>query len=250
MRRAFVPIFAAVACFASISFFRVRAAHAENPLSVVVAPRAVDLLPSASSATQIVIHGTISFYKTSEHGWPEYQPPYCGYLYFECPAGSEAACRKSWSTIAAAIGKSTCIGFGKASFIPDAIIRNEDTPLVLPDPFDATTAPETITSFGDCPTQHKMTCDPPKPSVGDEDAGSTGDETGTTPPGSTPPGTSGTPGGKDAGSGSASPETSGKEDAAGIRCDLVHTRASGDAASTLILVGLVAAWSTRRRSRS
>ncbi len=203
-------------------------AKAENAMSIVAAPRAVDLRPSASAPTEIVIHGTIAFFKTNEHGAPEYQAPVCGVLYLECPKGKEASCRTAFETIQASVGKSTCIGFGRPFGVPDAIIRAETTPLVTPDAFDVSAMPEAVTSYGSCPSQHTMKCDAPASTPGDDDAGTTpgGDDAGTSGPSS--PDGGATKG--DSGSHGSPPGTSttddGTEGKAGWHCSTTRTRTS------------------------
>lgn len=57
-----------------------------------------------------------------------------GYLYYECPAGQEAICRKEWTDLKNVAGKDTGVGFG-ARYKPTGRIRKADEKPATPDPY-------------------------------------------------------------------------------------------------------------------
>ena len=107
-------------------------ALASNPSATYVVPTKVELLPDAATANRAVIHGAFFFYQTGG----SYGSPSCGYMYFQCPAGSEAMCRMQWNDINAAIGMPQCMGFGPQNTVSKAMLRSEGTALGNPDTWD------------------------------------------------------------------------------------------------------------------
>ena len=73
----------------------VRVAHASEAVSVYVAASRVDMMPSDDAATTVAIHGAFILLK-ADGTW---EPPTCGYMHFQCPAGSEAMCRMQWKDV-------------------------------------------------------------------------------------------------------------------------------------------------------
>ncbi len=107
-------------------------AFASNPSATYVVPTKVELLPDAATANRVVIHGAFFFYQTGG----SYGSPSCGYMYFQCPAGSEAMCRMQWNDINTAIGMPQCMGFGPQNMASKATLRSEGTALGNPDTWD------------------------------------------------------------------------------------------------------------------
>ena len=55
-----------------------------------------------------------------------------GYLYYSCPAGQQAVCRREWTDLQSVAGKNTGVGFG-ARFKDTGRIRKADQTPASPD---------------------------------------------------------------------------------------------------------------------
>lgn len=113
-----------------------RSAMASFIFADYVVPTAVELVPTDTTATRVVIHG--AFFQLTGATNPTYGAPRCGVMYFECVAGQEAMCRMQWLEVrnAIATAKTSCWGFGSQNIASMATIRNEGAPLGAPDKWD------------------------------------------------------------------------------------------------------------------
>jgi hypothetical protein len=66
--------------------------------------------PSAQNPTRLVLQGVIAI--APQNGTLIYGTPACGYIHYDCPAGSESACKAEWADIAAAADRGECVVFG------------------------------------------------------------------------------------------------------------------------------------------
>lgn len=107
-------------------------ARASNPTSTYVVPTKLEFFPDEAKATSVVLHGGFFFYQTGG----SYGTPACGYMYFQCPTGSETMCRMQWADIKNAIGMPQCMGFGQLNMTSKATLRQEGVPLTSPDTWD------------------------------------------------------------------------------------------------------------------
>jgi hypothetical protein len=86
------------------------AARASDPVGVYAIVGKVAFEPSPDKATRVRICGTFAMAVANSGG--RYSAPQDGYLYYQCRAGEEAACRMQWQDIQKAMDKGSCIGFG------------------------------------------------------------------------------------------------------------------------------------------
>jgi MYXO-CTERM domain-containing protein len=92
----------------------------------------VELLPDEAGATKVVLTGKFALTQGPGKGVWAYENPVAGYMYFQCPSGSEADCRLQWSEIKGTVGTTTCAGFGQSDVVPGTV-RPAGTPLGTPD---------------------------------------------------------------------------------------------------------------------
>src|SRR5688500_7407456 len=71
----------------------------------------VVLEPSDAAAERIQIWGAFAL-SDGQRG-SNYGPAQRGYLYYTCPAGQEAVCRREWADLKSVAGKDTGVGFGQ-----------------------------------------------------------------------------------------------------------------------------------------
>src|SRR4029078_10654878 len=124
-------------------------AHASSPLSIYVGASSVTQMPDEATATSVVIRGAFILLK-SDGSWAA---PQCGYMYFKCPAGSEAMCRMQWRDVrTVGNGTNTCAVFGTLLMTTKATLRSEGTLLASPDDWDLGMGISTGVSVGNqCP---------------------------------------------------------------------------------------------------
>lgn len=89
--------------------------------------------PDAETATRVRMYGAFSFLadQVDLGSWSE---PAIGYLYLECPAGSEEACRVEWQEIEAWSAQHDCPAFGDYE-APVPRVRPTTEPPGGPDPY-------------------------------------------------------------------------------------------------------------------
>lgn len=90
----------------------------------------VVLEPVESAPTRIQIWG--AFALSDGKSGSNYGPAERGYLYYECPAGQEAVCRREWTDLRNVAGKDTGVGFG-ARYKATGRIRKADEKPATPD---------------------------------------------------------------------------------------------------------------------
>jgi len=92
----------------------------------------VVLEPSDSTPERIQIWGAFAF--ADQRNGSNYEAGQRGYLYFTCPSGQEAVCRKEWSDLKSVAGKGTAVGFGMR-YKPTGRVRKADEKVASPDPY-------------------------------------------------------------------------------------------------------------------
>jgi hypothetical protein len=88
--------------------------------------------PNENAPERIQIWG--AFALADQKNGSNYESAQRGYLYYTCPSGQEAVCRKEWSDLKSVAGKSTGIGFGQR-YKPNGRIRKADEKVASPDPY-------------------------------------------------------------------------------------------------------------------
>jgi len=92
----------------------------------------VVLEPADAAPQRIQIWGAFAL-SDGQRG-SNYGPAQRGYLYYTCPAGQEAICRREWDDLEAVAGKDTGVGFG-ARYKPTGRIRKADDKPASPDAY-------------------------------------------------------------------------------------------------------------------
>lgn len=135
-------------------------ASASSPTSSYVVPSKLEFFPDEAKATSVVIHGGFFFYQTGG----SYGTPACGYMYFQCPAGSETMCRMQWTDIKNAIGMPQCMGFGQLNTTSKATLRKEGVTPTSPDTWDLGIGVSTGSFVGgQCAPAQALKCPLPAP---------------------------------------------------------------------------------------
>jgi hypothetical protein len=65
---------------------------------------------------------------TRRRSGSNYGPAQRGYLYYSCPAGQEATCRREWDDLKSVAGKDTGVGFGQRYKATGRVRKAEDKP--------------------------------------------------------------------------------------------------------------------------
>jgi hypothetical protein len=86
--------------------------------------------PNTAEPLRIQVWGAFAF-STGQPG-NDYQPPRRGYLYYSCPAGKEATCRREWADLRSVAGTGTAVGFG-GRYTPTGRLRLSTEPVGNPD---------------------------------------------------------------------------------------------------------------------
>jgi hypothetical protein len=92
----------------------------------------VVLEPADGAPQRIQIWG--AFALADAKSGSTYGPAERGYLYYTCPAGQEATCRKEWDDLKSVAGKDTGVGFG-ARYKEKGTIRKADAKPASPDAY-------------------------------------------------------------------------------------------------------------------
>lgn len=90
----------------------------------------VVLEPADAAPQRIQIWG--AFALADGKSGSTYGPAERGYLYYTCPAGQEAICRREWNDLKTVAGKDTGVGFG-ARYKEKGTIRKADATPASPD---------------------------------------------------------------------------------------------------------------------
>jgi hypothetical protein len=87
--------------------------------------------PNDSAPQRIQVWGAFAM---AEGRGSTYGPAQRGYLYFTCPTGQEAVCRKEWADLKSVAGKGTAVGIGMR-YKPTGRVRKTDEKVASPDPY-------------------------------------------------------------------------------------------------------------------
>jgi hypothetical protein len=90
----------------------------------------VVLEPSDAAPQRIQIWG--AFALSDRKSGSSYGPAQRGYLYYSCPSGQEAVCRREWEDIKGVAGKNIGVGFGER-YSETGRIRKADEKPAMPD---------------------------------------------------------------------------------------------------------------------
>jgi hypothetical protein len=108
------------------------ALYASDLVGVYGVVEKVVLEPSEASPERAQIWGAFAVYQQGDGS--TYQAPQRGYLYYTCPQGNEAVCRKEWADLKSVAGKETGVGFGRR-WDPVGRVRKADEKPASPDPY-------------------------------------------------------------------------------------------------------------------
>ena len=86
----------------------------------------VVLEPADAAPQRIQIWGAFAL-SDGQRG-SNYGPAQRGYLYYTCPAGQEAICRREWEDLKTVAGKNTGVGFGARHKATGRIRKADDKP--------------------------------------------------------------------------------------------------------------------------
>jgi hypothetical protein len=104
--------------------------RASDFVGVYAVVEKVVLEPAESAPQRIQIWG--AFALSDGKSGSNYGTAQRGYLYYECPAGQVAVCRKEWTDLQNVAGKDTGVGFG-ARYKATGRIRKADEKPATPD---------------------------------------------------------------------------------------------------------------------
>lgn len=104
--------------------------RASDMVGIYTVVEKVLLEPSDAAPQRIQIWG--AFALSDQKSGSNYGPAQRGYLYYSCPAGREAVCRKEWEDLKSVAGKDTGVGFG-ARYKDTGRIRKADEKPASPD---------------------------------------------------------------------------------------------------------------------
>ncbi|MFO0568899.1 MAG: MYXO-CTERM sorting domain-containing protein [Polyangiaceae bacterium] len=168
-------------------------ALASAPAGVWVKVQKVTYEPNSTSPTKIQIHGAAMLYdKSTGTSYTGYTEPALGYLYYECPVGSEKTCINEWVDVEknASQGNDVCVGLGDQT-LPTGTLRSSGSTPKNPDKYPI--ANGVLQGFTPCQVIEKFL-------LGQPDGGTDGGSGGTSGSG----GSSSTGGAAGSGSGGAS----------------------------------------------
>jgi hypothetical protein len=104
--------------------------RASDFVGVYAVVEKVVLEPSEAAPQRIQIWG--AFALADGKSGSTYGPAERGYLYYSCPDGQEATCRKEWNDLKSVAGKDTGVGFGQR-YKEKGTIRKADAKPASPD---------------------------------------------------------------------------------------------------------------------
>jgi hypothetical protein len=126
------------ACAAAIAALAIsNTAAGSYPAGVWVKVQDVVFEPASGTATSVQIHGAVMLYDGSIGGsYYGYAEPALGYLYYECPKGSEATCASEWADVNGNISEplDVCVGLGDQK-VPTGTLRAPGAPVQDPDAY-------------------------------------------------------------------------------------------------------------------
>ena len=104
--------------------------RASDMVGVYAVVEKVLLEPGDAAPERIQVWG--AFALSDQKSGSTYGSAQRGYLYYACPPGQEAVCRREWADLKAVAGKDTGVGFG-ARYKPTGRIRKADEKPASPD---------------------------------------------------------------------------------------------------------------------
>src|SRR4029453_840566 len=105
--------------------------HASDMVGIYGVVEKVVVEPSDNAPERIQIWGAFAM---AEGRGSTYGPAQRGYLYYTCPSGQEAVCRKEWADLKSVAGKGTAVGLGMR-YKPTGRVRKADEKIASPDPY-------------------------------------------------------------------------------------------------------------------
>ncbi len=105
--------------------------HASDMVGIYGVVEKVVVEPNDNAPQRIQIWGAFAM---AEGKGSTYGPAQRGYLYYTCPSGQEAVCRKEWSDLKSVAGKGTAVGLGMR-YKPTGRVRKADEKIASPDPY-------------------------------------------------------------------------------------------------------------------
>jgi hypothetical protein len=105
--------------------------HASDMVGIYGVVEKVVIEPNDNAPQRIQIWGAFAM---AEGRGSTYGPAQRGYLYYTCPSGQDAVCRKEWADLKSVAGKGTAVGLGMR-YKPTGRIRKADEQIASPDPY-------------------------------------------------------------------------------------------------------------------
>ena len=100
--------------------------RASDFVGVYAVVEKVVLEPSDTAPQRVQIWGAFAL-SDGQRG-SNYGPAQRGYLYYSCPAGQEATCRREWEDLKSVAGKDIGVGFGQRYKATGRIRKADDKP--------------------------------------------------------------------------------------------------------------------------
>ena len=105
--------------------------HASDMVGIYGVVEKVVVEPNDNAPQRIQIWGAFAM---AEGRGSTYGPAQRGYLYYACPSGQDAVCRKEWADLKSVAGKGTAVGLGMR-YKPTGRVRKADEKIASPDPY-------------------------------------------------------------------------------------------------------------------
>ena len=105
--------------------------HASDMVGIYGVIEKVVIEPNDNAPQRIQIWGAFAM---AEGRGSTYGPAQRGYLYYTCPSGQDAVCRKEWADLKSVAGKGTAVGLGMR-YKPTGRVRKVDEKVASPDPY-------------------------------------------------------------------------------------------------------------------
>jgi hypothetical protein len=105
--------------------------HASDMVGIYGVVEKVVVEPNDAAPQRVQIWGAFAM---AEGRGSTYGPAQRGYLYYTCPSGQEAVCRKEWSDLKSVAGKGTAVGLGMR-YKPTGRVRKADEKVASPDQY-------------------------------------------------------------------------------------------------------------------
>jgi hypothetical protein len=106
--------------------------RASDMVGVYTVVEKIVVEPPDAAPQRIQIWG--AFALADQQSRNDYGPAQRGYLYYSCPSGQEAVCRREWADLKTVAGKDTGVGFG-ARYKPTGRIRKAGEKPAAPDEY-------------------------------------------------------------------------------------------------------------------